>query len=94
MKDGYDSIAYFIPTGKCFFIRDVKFCRENDLLCMSTYAVWYCVSLTFNEGSFVLLLMIRIKLKTKKMFIIFFMSKVESQIGLYLKCVRCKRSKH
>lgn len=39
MKDGYDSIAYFIPTGKCFFIRDVKFCRENDLLCMSTYAV-------------------------------------------------------
>lgn len=68
MKDGYDSIAYFIPTGKCFFIRDVKFCRENDLLCMSTYAVWYCVSLTFNEGSFVLLLMIRIKLKTKDVY--------------------------
>lgn len=68
MKDGYDSIAYFIPTGKCFFIRDVKFCRENDLLCISTYAVWYCVSLTFNEGSFVLLLMIRIKLKTKDVY--------------------------
>lgn len=63
MNDGYDSIAYFITTGKCFN-RDVKFCRENDLLCMLTYAVWYCVNLTFNESSFVLLLMIRIKLET------------------------------